>query len=802
MYFNYIKSIYRNLIRNRNFTIINVLGLAVGMACSIFIMLYIIDELSYDKHHKKHERIHRLELDFTISDRNQKVAKTPFPFGPVLKREFPQIEEYVRFRTLENTIFRYKDKEFNEERVYFADPGVFRVFTHNFIHGSPGSSLDEPNSVVITESLAKKYFENESAYGKIISIKNGLNCKVTGIIEDTPDNSHLKFDALISMVSYKSIIGKQMYHDLNSKHFWAIRLYTYVLINENASIEDIHHGFPGFYDKYVSAISEKLNGSYLLLSTPLSDIHLHSRLDWDLPEGDLTYIYLFSIIAIFIIIIASINYMNLATAHSASKAKEVGIRKVLGAQKSQMIRFFLTESIILAFIALCIALFFVETFMPVFNTVSGKELYFRTIFNPQIFICIFLVTIIIGIISGSYPSFYLSSIMPSKVLKEQVNTGKRSGNLRKVLIVFQFIISIVMIIGTIVISGQLSYLRKKDLGFKKDNILIVQLHDTAIMKNIPAFRNEILQHPGVIAFSTSTSILGLGIPMDVMHIEDDVVMLEQLSSFMNVDHDYFELMEMEILEGRDFNERNMTDPFKAVIINETAARKFNWGDNALGKKIVRGISQPLEFKVIGVVKDVHYNSLHNELGPLMFFLNEDPNQILNIKIRETDQEEVLLFLEKIWKKYDNGGAFIYKFLDQSMSEFYASELQLKRIFGFFTLLSIFIALLGLFSLSSYVSEQATKEVGIRKAFGASTSSIIYYLTRDFIKLVIIALLIASPFAWYISNRWLQNFAFNIEIQYWWFVTAGLVAITIAMLTVSIQAYRTAVKNPADALKYE
>lgn len=802
MYLNYIKSILRNLVRNKYYTLINVIGLAVGMSCAIFIMLYVIDELSYDRYHEKHKRIYRLEVDFSISDRNQRVAKTPFPFGPAFKREFPQVEEYVRFRELGNTVFRYGDKEFIENRVFYTDPGIFRVFTHKFINGSPGSALDDPNSIVITESMANKYFGEEGAYGKVISLKNGLDCKVTGIIEDLPDNSHLKFDALISMISYESIIGKKMYYELNNVHFWAIRLFTYVLLKENSKIDEIHKGFPDFYDKYVSDLSKKLNGSYTLMTTALADIHLHSDLDWDLPVGDMNYIYLFFLVAIFIILIASINYMNLATAHSVSRAKEVGIRKVLGAQFSQLVRYFLTESMVLSFLALIFALFFVETFMPYFNSVSGKNLDVAFVFNPLILAVILLITIIIGLISGSYPSFYLSSIIPAVVLKERIKTGKKSGLVRRALIIFQFFISAIMVIGIIVISSQLNYLQKKDLGFNKDNILIVQLQDTTVIKSMEAFKAEIIQHPGVESFSTSTSVLGLGIPMDVMLIEGKVKMQEQLSSYVVVDYDFFDLMNMELLYGRNFNKKNKTDPDNSVIVNETAVKKFSWDKNPLGKKVVVRYPERKEYKVIGVVKDLHYHSLHNELGPLLFFVSDEPNPIMNIKIRSENQQEVLSFLERAWSEYDNGGTFKYQFLENMISEFYTAEKNLQKIFGFFTFLSIFIALLGLFSLSSYVSEQSSKEIGIRKTFGASVASIVYYLTKDFIRLVLIALFIAIPFAWYFAYKWLQTFAFSVEIKTWWFLIAGMISILIALLTVSLQAYRAAIKNPADVLKYE
>jgi len=794
---------YRSIVSSRFYSLINILSLAAGLVCAVFIMLFINDEFSYDRHHDKHERIFRLESDFTISDRNQQAAKSPFPFGPAFKNEFPEVEEFVRFRPMGNVVFSYLDKDFFEDNVYFTDSTVFRVFTHRFIEGSPQNALNEPNCIVMTETFAKKYFGDKPALGKVISIRNGLECKVTGILEDVPENSHLTFDALISMVSlaHPHLLGPKMYHGLNHVHFWAIRLFTYVLVKENTDISGIHEKWPAFYEKNMADISKRLNGHFELLTTPLADIHLHSDLDWDLPTGNMSHIYLFSIIGVFILLIACINYMNLATARSAGKAKEVGIRKAVGAFRNQLIRLFLTESVFIAFIAFLAALFMVEVLLPAFNELAGKSLSFGLISHPDILLYSLLITIVVGVFSGSYPAFFLSSFVPVRVLKGRVNTGRKSGRLRRILIVFQFLISIVMILAAIVVTSQLNYMKNKNLGFAKKNIIVVGLEDSTFLKNFEPFRNRLLQNPNVRGVSTSSLSPGGGAPMDVMLVEQDLKMQEQLISLITIDDYYMQLMDMQIITGRGFDPQNHTDPEEVVLINETAAAKFNWGDNAIGKKIERRETNK-NCKVVGVVKDFNFASLHSEIGPIVFFLNRDPNKVLHIKISEDNVNETITLIENIWHQYNPHNPFLYIFLEEPLNELYAGEANLQRIIAFFSILSILIALTGLFGLSSFICEQYTKEIGIRKTLGAKISQIFYLLSNSFLKLVFIAFILAVPVSWYGMDLWLANYAYPVDVKVWWFAYTLAAALVIALLTVSFQAYRSATRNPVEALRYD
>ncbi len=740
----FLKTFLRNFSHNRLYNTINILGLAIGLACFTFILLFILDELSYDKFNKDYKRIYRLEADITISGKNQQVAKSSFALGPAFKKEFPEVEEFVRFRSIDNSFLRYNDKQFYEEMLYYADSTVFNVFTYHFIKGTPQHALANKNSIVLTESLAKKYFGNEDPMFKIMNLGNRFNCKVMGVIEDVPSNSHLQFDALISLSSYGQIIGEKMLNDLNTIHFWALRLFTYIKLKENTSIESIHQKFPAFHDKYIAEISKKLNGTYLLLSTRLDKIYLFSDLDWDLPNGDFKTIYIFSIVAIFILLIASINYMNLATARSAHRAKEVGVRKVLGANKSNLARMLITESLLLSFIALLLAFMIVETLLTAFNTVFEKDLTFSISQNPEAFLILITVTAIIGFISGSYPALYLSSFRPVIVLKGVVNTGKKSGSLRKSLIVFQFTISIIMIVGTFIVQSQMNFIRKSNLGFKKENVLIVRSTDTSFKKEMQVFKNELLTNSNIYNVSTSNTSPGGNNYMDVFLVEGPEKMDEQLMSLMFVDYNFIDLMGMKIINGRNFDIKYKTDIDNGAIINWMTAKKLGWNEDALGKEIHRRSNGLEKFKVLGVVEDFNFSALYEPVGPIVFFLEKNPGDLISMRINSKNKEATIAYIEQLWTKLNTTEPFKYDYLEDILNNQYTSDEKLHKIISYFALLSIFISLMGLFGLSSFITEQFSKSIGIRKLLGASVKSIVYLLSADFLKLIIISFFVAAP----------------------------------------------------------
>jgi len=834
MFKNYLKSAFRNIIRNKFYSILNILGLSIGVIAAIFILLFNNSELSYDKHHEKHKRIHRLESDFTINNKHDLFAVTSAPLGPAFKIEFPEVEEFVRFAGGDGTLIKYGDKEFYEDDFYYTDSTIFDVFTHEFVYGNPEKALTEPNTCVLTETMAKKYFENENPIGKVIADADDVNFKVTGVIKDLPESSHLKFRGVFSINTLVEKFGRERMNSLEPNAFWNVNFYTYILLNENSNIESIYEKFPGFYEKYMKSLGDQINASFEFMSTPLADIHLTSTLRGDLPTGNKSYVYIFTVIAIFILLIASINYMNMATARSSNRAKEVGIRKVLGADRFQLIRQFLTESVILALIALIIAIASVYLLLPDFNQIAGKNLVFGFSQTPMIIFWIFIISLIIGFLSGSYPAFYLSSFIPVKVLKGKINTGAKSGWLRRILVVFQFVISIAMIIGTIVVSNQLNYMRTKDLGFDKENILVVGIQDTTLRKKIPTFREELLQNPNIINATTSTGYPGAMGGIIVMRVEklekisenteltdtlqntqnpDSTTfhtgsrMVEYALNFAMIDYDYIDSYKMEIVKGRNFNKEMGTDLDEGVIINEIAAKELGWGDDAIGKKIDFGIdldgSANRNTKVIGVVKDFNYNSLHNKIDPMLFFLSERPRFFLSIRIDDKNRKEALEFIEEKWYEFGAINPFDYDFVDQTLDEMYEAEDNIGRIFRIASVLSIFIALLGLLGLSSFIAEQRSKEIGIRKVLGASVGSILLKLFKEFIILIAVGFVIAAPLAWWGLNDWLStSFIYNVEIGWLTFVIAAFLAFIIGLATISFHIVKAATANPVDAIKCE
>jgi putative ABC transport system permease protein len=799
---HFLKTFLRNFSHNWLYTAINVIGLAIGLACFAFILLFILDELSYDKYNKDFKRIYRLESDITISDKSQQVAKSSFAIGPTFKKEFPEVEEFVRFRSVDNSFLKYGDKQFYEDLLYYTDSSVFNVFDHQFIFGSPSHALTESNSIVLTRSLAKKYFGDTNPVGQVMNLGNVINCKVTAVIEDVPANTHLKFSGLISMVSYTQIIGETMFHDLSSIHFWAIRLFTYIKINEQTSIESIHQKFPAFHDKYIADISKRLNGTYNLLTTRLDKIHLYSDLEWDLPTGDYMTIYVFAIIALIILLIACINYMNLATARSAHKAKEVGIRKVLGAHRNNLARSLIGESVFLSMLSLILSVMIVESFLPFINDLLDKNLTFRLAENPVSFLILLLVTLVVGALAGSYPALYLSSFKPVVVLKGVVNTGRNSGRLRKTLIVFQFTISICMIAGTFIVTRQMNFIRERDLGFRKENVLVVRSTDTTFKKQANSFKAELLRNPNIYNVSTSSIIPGGGNHLDVFLVEADDKMDEQLISFLWVDYNFIDLMGMKIIKGRNFSKKHGTDREQAVMINWKTAEKFGWNEDALGKEIHRRSYETEEFKVIGVIDNFNFNSLYEEVSPVIFFLERSPQDILTIRINPKNKGQTISYISDLWKKTNPSEPFKYDYLEDILEEHYLSDVKLQKIITYFALLSIFISLLGLFGLSSFITEQFSKNIGIRKLLGASVRSIVYLLSGDFLKLILIAFVIATPIAWFAMERWLEHFAYRLTINFTWFIFTGLLVLIFAQITVIVQTIKSALTNPVDVIRYE
>lgn len=808
MFKNYILSAVRSITKSPFYTVLNILGLTVGLVAFIFIYMYVSDEVSYDKYHDKYQSIYRLESDFTIGTKHDMFAIVPYPMGPALKLEYPEIQEFVRFDKIDNVLIKVGEKEFYEDDFYFADSSVFDVFTHEVYQGELEGSLVEPNTTVLTRKIANKYFGNDNPIGQVFETGSGRQYKVTAVIEDLPGNSHLRFDALVSVTTLSKIYGEDEFNSMEPGRFWNIGVFTFVLINENSSIESIHEKFPDFYIKYMKDVGDQFNASFDLMTSPIADVHLTSKLSSDLPTGNKSYVYIFSIVALFVIILAAINYMNMATARSAQRSREVGMRKVMGAERGQLIWQFLSESILLSFIALLIAYGSILVLMPDFNDLTGKDLSFLFLLQPDIIFQMGLITLVIGIVSGSYPAFYLSSFNPLNVLKGiAVGSGKSSHLLRRGLVTFQFFIAIVIIISTIVVSDQLHFLKNKDLGFDKENVVVLELQDSAFRSKVESFKNALLTNPNIVTAANSTGVPGRNGWIQVMDVEQETEMSEFAVILTQSDYDYPKTMGFEFLSGRDFDKNMGTDDTAAVIINETAARQFGWKEEPIGKKIHYGYGLNKEggriMKVIGMVKDYHFVSLHNNIEPIIVFVSPDTRYNLSVRYKEGSQKEALAHIEKTWNDFNAKRVFDYTLLSEIQEEMYQGEEKINLIFRIITALTVFIALLGLFGLSSFIAEQRTREIGIRKINGASVFDILLMLYKEFFWLILIGFVVAIPVAYWRLSLWLESsFIYYVDIHWFSMILAGLLALVIGLATISYHVIRVSSGNPVDAIKYE
>jgi len=812
MFYNFLKSAFRTIYKNKFYSLLNILGLSVGLTAFIFLFIYIRDELSYDKYNENSSSIFRIESDFYIAGKNEKFAIVPIPMAPALKLEYPEIESFVRLSNIGNTLFRYNNIEYYEEDIYLCDSTIFEIFTHKLIDGDPIRCLTEPKSIVLSESLSKKYFGTLDPMGKILESGDGRNYIVTGIIEDVPKNSHLKFDALVSATTFIEDVGAERFNSMEPGRFWNIGVYAYLLLHENASMDSIHAKFPQFYDKYMRPVGDAINASFNLMSTPLANTHFSEYISSDLPKGSRSYIYIFSVVAAFILLIAAINYMNMATARSAKRSREVGIRKVAGAYRGQLIWQFLGESLLLALIALVLAVVVVYLLIPGFNTLSGKSLVFNFFADPVLMAGVIIVAVLIGLISGSYPAFYLSSFMPAQVIKGSgLSSRGKGGLLRKILVTFQFLIAIAMILATLVVAEQLSYLKNRNLGFDKENMIILELQDTAFRKKADVFKEELLQNPDIISVTNSVGVPGNNNWIQVIRVEKDTTMIEESILITAVDFDYIKTYGLEMKAGRDFSKDMGTDAQEAIIVNEAAVKVYGWGEEPLGKKIhwgwdIDGTGGRI-LKVIGVIKDYHFKSLHNAVQPQMLLPVDFPKPHLSIKSTGRNIGETLGFIEEKWNEFGAKRTFDYRFLEETWDEMYEAEKKLSLIFQIATLLTIFIALLGLLGLSSFIAEQKTKEIGIRKVAGASVMNILSVLNREFLWLILIAFIIAMPVTWWQLTEWLNtNFIYHLNITpaYVMLVSlvSGAIALMVGIITVSYFTLKAATGNPVDAIKYE
>lgn len=800
---NYFIFTIRNLLKHKTHAIINILGLAIGIASFLIIYLYITDELSYDRNHKNSKNIYRLVNVYDFDGVGENSASSPFPVAFTLMSDYPDmIENTVRLFNFQapRSFVEHKENKFNEKHFFFADSTFFDIFDYEFVSGNPETVLDEMNAVVITESTAKRYFGEESPIGENIKFETNLILQVTGVIKDVPEQSHLKFDFIGSISSLRTVFGGTLPQTWVWNPCW-----TYLVLSENVEPDVLEAEFPDYIQKYFFD-AEKENISLYL--QPLTDIHLKSDLDYEIsPNNDLSSIYILSVIAIFLLIIAIINYMNLSTATSSGRAKEIGIKKVNGAYQGQLVLQFIGESVLLTYFALTIAVILIEILLPVFNEFTGKSILFSDLIKWQNIIVVLGLGAVIGTFSGIYPAFFLASFQPLEVLKSSKTKGTKSGIARKVLVILQFTISISLIIGTIVIRDQLNFMKNADLGFDKENIIILPINRTPIANTYQTFKDELLQSPDILSVSAMDDIFGMAHNTHEFRPEGFPEDKWQFYPAMVVQYDFIETFGMEIVAGRDYNEANKTDPVNGMIINEAMVKHMGWKDpqEALGKKF-RSLQG--EERVIGVFKDFHQKSLHESTSPFVLNMKETPGVIrwflkyMTIKVKDGNQKKALAYIESLWNKTAPDRPFEYTFLDKELSEMYKEEENLSQLSFIFTIIIIFIAVMGLLGLSSFMAEQRTKEIGIRKVLGASTISIIKSLTSEFFKLVIISSVFAWLLAWWVMSYWLNHFSYQTNLNWIIFVLSAIFALIVAILISSLRAWVASQTNPVVTLKHQ
>ncbi|MDO6434857.1 ABC transporter permease [Flavitalea sp. BT771] len=806
MFKNYFKIALRSLRRNKAFTAINIAGLALGIASCLLIVLYVQHQLSYDRYNKKADRIVRVVLKGKMQVGELKESHVMPPVAAAFKKDFPEIEEATRIRAYGTPRITYKDKTFKEDEIAFVDSNFFRVFTVPLIKGDPNTALANPNTLVISKAVAKRYFGDEDPIGKVLQFKdNKAAATVTGLFDEIPANSHFHFGLLISMSSFP---------EAKDPSWITSNYYTYLVLPEHYDYKKLEAKLPAEFDKYVGPQMEKAmhltiqqfkkNGNSIgLYLQPLTDIHLHSDFTGDMePHGDIRYVYIYSAVALFMLLIACINFMNLSTASASKRAKEVGVRKVMGSVKGQLVRQFLVESLLLTVVALAIALALVSMALPFFNDLTGQHLGLHLTSNPWILPGLILFGLITGLLAGSYPAFFLSSFNPITVLKGKLTTGKKTAGLRSGLVVFQFFISISLMVGAMVVYRQLSYIRHKDLGYSKDQVLIV--HEAWWLRNnTEAFRQQLLRDPRVISVSASGFL-----PAGPSYDNNFFAYSDGNSSQMikniryDVDDNYIPTLGMSMADGRNFSKEYASDS-NAVIVNESAVSAFGWKGSVLGHTITHSENDGAKttYHVIGVVKNFHFRSLHEQITPLVMTRGEDWNNLI-IKTRTKDIAGLLTTLRRRWSEMTTESAFSYSFLDQRFDNTYKSDRNIGLILGIFAGLTIFIACLGLFGLATFTAAQRTKEIGIRKVLGADISGLVTLLSKEFLKLVGVSFLIAAPFTWWVMNRWLQDFAYRSPISWWIFPAAAILALLVALVTISSQAIKTALTNPVNSLRAE
>ncbi|MGO4294137.1 ABC transporter permease [Chitinophaga sp. RAB17] len=803
MFRNYFKIAIRHLQRHKFITVINISGLAVGMACCILIVLYVSDELSFDRFHHNADNIYRITTATTRADAGttEYDAGTQFPLGPNLKKDISSIKETVRVMGPGKTLYTVGDKKIWEENTGFADAAFFQLFNFPLLEGNPATVLKDPYSIVLTESAAKKYFGTEPAVGKLIKVGNGYSCTVTGIAKDLPSNTDLRLDMIMSlstMITQAAKAGSM----LEEQWFMFANNVTYVQLADHTPPAKLTKELQAFVTTHIGGILKRHNIKFELELQPVGNVHLHPQGDKGVNNSAMIWMYI--AIAVFLILIACMNFMNLTTARAHERAREVGLRKVLGAERKSLVLQFLTESLVISIVSFVLAFILAATLMPMFNAITGKELSLLSSTKLLLYAGFLLLVLVVGLIAGSYPALYLSGLIPVRVLKGNFVTSGSRVLVRRGLVVAQFAVAVALIISTVVVFSQLRYWQQKNLGFDKEHLVNVYLSGVDGSAKTALLKSSFLNLSGVQQVSMHNFLMGSGV------FNNNPIVREGgedkdgfVAGIIQSDFDLLKTTGIKLVAGRDFNAALSTDSSDAFIVNQTAARQLGFKDDAVGKRIEwRPGYMNRHGTIIGVVEDFNLRSLQMPVDPIIYMVKQDEVAILTLRLAAGDQKAILKRVEAAWNSIVPDTPFNFTFVENDIRAQYAAERTLGKLFGIFSGLAIFIACMGLLGLSMLISRQRTKEIGIRKVLGASVANISLLLSKDFLKLVLIGICIASPIAWYGMEKWLQHFAFRVHVEWWVFALTAVLVVLIALCTVSLQSVRSALLNPVKSLRSE
>jgi len=786
---NLIKTAVRHILKHFGYSVLNILGLTLGITSAIFLIIYVSDEVSYDRYHEKADRIYRVSTTIKEPDDQFTWIFAQIPFGPQVAHDYPEVQSFVRFINMPRALYKYEDKQFNEENFYYVDSTLFDIFSYKVLKGEVKSALLGPKKIILTEKIANKYFGKTDPIGKTLTTGTDTY-EVTGVIKDVPTNSHFRFDAIAARNNLPKQLGS-----------WGnFGVFTYLLFPKNFDVKPFETKMQGMYDAYMKTIFRPLNISITYHLESLTRIHLFStNAQEPEPTGSYTYVYIFAIVAIFLVLIASMNYMNLATARSARRAREVGLRKVVGSRLGPLVLQFLSESMVFTLISLIISIILILILLPKFNLLAGKSFNFHVIYSPAVLLSLLAVILIVGILGGTYPAFFLSRFSPVTVLKGEITQGSAGSLFRKILVVIQFTVSVIMIICTMVVFRQLKYLKSTDQGFDQKNVISLELNGPMIRK-YPVLKQVLHENQNIKYVTSTNTSVGEGSGKVIFSVETDQGMSNRGVNFAVVDYDFIDALGIKILKGRNFQLDMPSDTLTGVVVNETFVKRMGWSE-PIGKKVEIYGGNFIKARVIGVMHDYHQTGMYNGIESLLL-IYRPINNVVYLKLSGTDTQQTLGFIEKKWKEIFPDQPFVYTYLSDRFNHQFEADEKRGLIFTMFTILAILIACLGLFGLASYMVEQRTKEIGIRKVFGANENTILALISKDFLILVAIGIVIAVPVAYYFMSNWLEKYVYRTNIGIPLLLTAALLTIFITFVTVSYKAYQAAIMNPAKALKAE